>query len=263
MIKDTLSFKDYRAIDARNWSSLKNYSKTPAHYLEAQNNPTQTTPAMLVGSAVHCLVLDGPAVFSGCYAVAPECDKRTKAGKELFAEFVAASEGKEILTPDQDKQVQAMAATVLNHPTARKILTLCTRTELSVTWWDDKNGLGCKGRIDAYNPTNGLLVDLKTTDDASPTAFARTCAKYQYHGQAAFYLDGMLSAGAYATQFLFVVVEKAPPFAVAVYVADESMIEAGRLLVSEYLCKHAECLATDTWPGYDIEVQTITLPPWA
>jgi len=263
MITPHLSFTDYRAIDFLNWSALKGYSKTPAHYLEAVKNPMTQTPAMLVGSALHCMVLDGTEKFAESYAVAPVCDKRTKAGKELFNDFTAANGDKEILTPEQALIVYEMASSVLNHPTARKILTLCTQTELSVTWKNDETGLDCKGRIDAYNPTNGLVVDLKTTDDASPGAFARTVAKFAYHGQAAFYLDGMLSAGAYATQFLFIVVEKTAPFAVAVYVADESMIDAGRLLVSEYLARHAGCLATDTWPGYDIEVQTISLPPWA
>lgn len=263
MIKDNISFTDYRALDGINWSSLKHYDRSPAHYMEATMNPMAQTKAMLIGTAVHCYILEGPEQFHKEFAIVPPCDKRTKTGKADYAAFCAENPGKQMIDYEDGDTVVSMGEAVLKHPTARKILSLCTQRELSVTWNDVAAGLECKARIDAFNPANGLVVDLKTTDDAAPGAFARTCAKYGYHGQAAYYLDGLLSAGAYAAQFLFIVVEKAAPYAVAVYVAEEEMLESGRRLVADYLARHAECLESGIWPGYPIEVQSLSLPPWA
>jgi exodeoxyribonuclease VIII len=263
MINATLSFDEYRAITACNWSSLKHMSKSPAHYQEALQNPPTQSPALLLGSALHTLALE-PNFFPERYAVVPPgIDRRTKAGREAFAEFEASAAGKAILTPDQDNTVRQMAAAVLRHPTASRLLSMCGQRELSVGWTDEETGTPCKCRIDAYSKGNGLVVDLKSSDDGSPAAFARTCAKYGYHGQSSFYLDGLQAAGAYATQFLFVVVEKNPPYAVAVYLCDEPMIDAGRLKYQECLRLHAECSAADNWPGYPEEVQPLSLPSWA
>jgi exodeoxyribonuclease VIII len=263
MMNANLPFDEYQSIDARNWSALKHMSKTPAHYQEAIQNPPTQSPAMLIGSAFHALVLE-PDSFDDFYAVAPAgIDRRTKAGKEAWAEFEASAAGKTILTADQDNTVRQMAAAVLRHPTASRLLSMCGQRELSVTWTDEATGTPCKCRIDAYNKTNGLVIDLKTTDDASPTAFSRTCAKYAYHGQAAYYLDGLANAGAYSSKFIFIVVEKSPPFAVAVFLCDKDMLDTGRLRYQECLRLHAECSAADNWPGYPEEVQTITLPIWA
>jgi exodeoxyribonuclease VIII len=263
MINANLSFDEYRAVVARNWSTLKHMSKTPAHYQEVIQNPPPQTTVMLVGAAFHCMVLE-PDFFPARYAmVPPGIDRRTKAGKEAWAEFEASATGKAILTADQDNTIRQMAAAVTGHPTASKLLAMCGQKELSVTWTDEETGTPCKCRIDAYAKTNGLVIDLKSTDDASPAAFSRTCAKYGYHGQAAYYLDGLLNAGAYSSKFIFLVVEKNAPYAVAVYLCDKDMIDAGRLRYQECLRLHAECSAADNWPGYPEEVQTITLPPWA
>jgi len=263
-IINDLGFEDYRALDAINWSSLKRYDRSPAHYREALLQPMSQTPAMLVGSAVHTLVLEGEAVYQERYAVAPEgIDRRTKAGKEAWAQFEQDSSGKDVLTADQNATICGMGAAVLAHPRAGKLLSLCMRKELSLTWNDFETGLKCKARPDGWAESEGLVIDLKTTDDASFSAFSRTVAKYQYHGQAAFYLDGLRAAGGRAEQFLFIVVEKTAPYGVAVFLADDEMLAAGRQRAAGYLSEHAECLAIGSWPGYPVEVQTLSLPPWA
>ena len=74
-----------------------------------------------------------------------------------------------------------------------------------------------------------LIVDLKTTMDASPDAFARTAANFNYPLQAAYYVDGLQAAGIASpdavTSFVFLVVEKTPPYGVAVYTLPEDAIE--------------------------------------
>jgi len=105
-------------------------------------------------------------------------------------------------------------------------------------------------------------VDLKTTEDASP-GFRKSIANFRYHVQAAWYLDGVERAtGRRPEQFLFVCVEKRAPYACAVYAADAEMIEAGAKQTRMDLDKLAECKASNSWPGYSNQIETISLPAW-
>lgn len=253
--------QDYRGLKAVNWSALKNYSKSPAHYRAYIENPPEQTPAMLLGSALHCWVLE-PKEFCKRYAVVPELDRRTKAGREAWTQFQDQASGKELLTPEQLEAVRNMGAAV-HGCHARNLVELCEVHEQAITWTDPVTGLACKGRLDAYSPHTGVVVDIKTTSDASPRAFQRTIATYLYHGQAAFYLDGLNANGIRAEHFIFVAVEKEPPYGVASYACSPEMIAAGRMLTRQYLDTHKECLDSGRWPGYLDQVQPIELPRWA
>jgi len=67
--------------DYLSYSALKAYAKSPNHYLMYVGREFVETPAMVLGSALHCLVLE-PQEWSKRYITAPKFDRRTKAGKE-------------------------------------------------------------------------------------------------------------------------------------------------------------------------------------
>lgn len=255
------TFAEYLAIGAINWSSLKLYAKSPAHYRENADNPREQTVAMVLGSAVHCLCLE-PMLFEQQYAVAPEVDRRTKAGKEQWASFEAEHRSKNILTAEQSALAHGIAASVLDGKTGN-LLGLCDEREITLTWEDPITGLQCKARLDAVDMVNGLAVDIKTTEDASPQSFSRTVYNYLYHGQAAFYLEGLRQNGFMISRFIFLVVEKKPPFAKALYLCSDELLASGRILFQGCLNKHAECLAANEWPGYPETIHTLDLPAWA
>jgi exodeoxyribonuclease VIII len=81
--------------------------------------------------------------------------------------------------------------------------------------------------------------------------------KYRYHVQAAFY-----SQGINAEQFLFIAVEKKPPYCVAVYVTPPELIERGLTEAAEDLRLIATCRAENRWPGYGDEIQSLAVPNW-
>ena len=99
----------------------------------------------------------------------------------------------------------------------------------------------CKGKVDCVytrpvgNKNPKVLIDVKTTQDASPESFKRTAYRYGYHRQSAFYLNGFE-----ADEFWFAVVEKEAPYRTALYKASEEFIEAGRREISELLTKYSE-----------------------
>ena len=61
--------------------------KSPAHFKYWLDNKPEPTAAMQLGSAIHSAILT-PLEFTKNYVVAPDIDKRTKAGKEAWAKFV-------------------------------------------------------------------------------------------------------------------------------------------------------------------------------
>ena len=65
------------------------------------------------------------------------------------------------------------------------------------------------------------------------------------------------------TKFIFIAVEKDPPYGVAVYEATKGMLKTAKKQIAPLLDVYAECLKTDVWPGYKDELQQIELPRWA
>ena len=70
---------------------LKKLMKSPAHYKHWKDNPQEDTQALLFGRAAHKYILETYDFYNE-FAVAPNCDRRTKEGKETLNKFVAESE---------------------------------------------------------------------------------------------------------------------------------------------------------------------------
>src|SRR6185369_2180467 len=139
------------------------------------------------------------------------------------------------------------------------------RAEHSIFWNDPDTGVLCRARPDWWVHVDGIhcVTDLKSTVNASPTGFQRAIAKYRYHVQAAMYLDGIKAVtGEEPNTWLWSAWEKVQPYANAAYVATPEMIETGRQEYKKLLVTYAKCLESDTWPGYDAELQYINLPEW-
>lgn len=258
-IFDGFSALDYRAVPAAHKSAFDKINKSPAHYKYELDNPQEPTEAMIFGSTFHDSLLL-PTEFDKRYVGAPKFDKRTTVGKAAAAAFEAANIGKQMVSPDDMETMRGMTASIKNHAEAMRHLTAGT-SELSCYWLDEETQVMCKCRPDLLLD-GGTIVDIKTTNDASLEEFQRSVAKYRYHVQAAFYLDGIKKFHA-VDSFVFIAVEKKPPYAVAVYVLDEASIDKGREEYRRNLNTYAECIKTGVWPAYPDELQILNLPHWA
>lgn len=258
-----ITFDEYAANPAINNSFLGDVRRSPALAVYRRDNPTDTE-AMARGRALHSMVLE-PGQFIASYIEAPECDRRTKEGKAVWAQFEANAAGRTILKASDAEQIASMAAAIDRHPAAASIISLIEATELSLFWDDPIIGIPCKARVDALAKVGEqvLAVDIKTTRDASREEFARSCWTYGYHRQAAFYLDGLAACGRPAMGWVLIVVESDPPHQVAVYRLDEASIDAGRAEIRRLLGVVAECMRTGQWPGYPDQVVDLSLPVWA
>jgi hypothetical protein len=258
----SLSNAEYHARSEVSKSGLDLVHRSPLHFWNRYLNPNRVveppTDAMVLGSALHTRVLE-PHLFDDEYAVAPQCDRRTKEGKMIWADFEQEAAGKALLKAEDAARINAMAEAVRQHPAARVLLSKSGKSEQSYFWTDDDSGIQCKCRPDFHTDDRRIIVDVKTTEDASPRKFLNSALyNWRYHVQAAFYMQGVPEAEV----FLFACVEKKPPFAVAVYSLPAKLLERGLEEAKADLHLIAECRAANKWPSYSEEVQELPLPKW-
>ena len=257
----------YHRHHAVSKSHLDLVARSPLHYWARYVDPNRVepepTPAMLLGTALHTYVLE-LEVWDKRYITAPDgVDRRTKAGKELWAAFEAEAEGRAVISRADCEQVQAMSRAVYRHPAAALLLGMEGKAETTHLWTDEATGLECKCRPDWLTADGSIVVDVKTTEDASPAGFRKSISSWNYHLQASWYLDGLQHAtGTRPEQFIFVCVEKKWPHCCAVYAADAEMIAVGAEAAARHLLTLAECKAVNRWPSYSEQIETIGLPGW-
>ena len=259
--KDT-PFKEYLSWPAVSKHDLDLISRSPAHYQAAKQHPQETTPAMLFGTAAHTWILE-PEKAPAEVAIMPKVDRRTKAGKEEYEDWKLMHGHKTLVNSEDARHIAAMAAAVNNHAMAGPLLKDRKMTEASMCWQDDLTEALCRCRPDLIS--GDIVIDLKTTFDASKQAFQNTIAKYRYNVQAAYYLDGCKKLGVVSDDatFLFVVVERKPPYGVAVYALPNDDLERGRFQYQKDLGRYAHCEKTGHWFGYSERIDYANLPFYA
>lgn len=238
---------------------------SPAHYKAAKESPKgEPTTAMQIGTLVHTAILE-PHNFDGSFTIAPDCDKRTKDGKAAWeaAEKEASDKGTILCKASDISMVLQMTAAVNLHRSAKAALEAGGLVEASLYADCPETKVRRRGRPDLISKGN-VIIDVKTCAKGAggKAEFAKAVANWRYDVQAAYYLDLARDCGHEKEGFVYIVVEKEPPYAVAVYQLDLESIEAGRKQYKKNLQLLAECIEFDEWPAYSSEVEIISLPKW-
>jgi exodeoxyribonuclease VIII len=178
-------------------------------------------------------------------------DRRTKDGKAAYEAIIAS--GMNPLNQEQWDNITGAAAAVHAHPAAAPLLN---GIQTEVSCFDSWNGVKVKARIDGLG--KDYIIDVKTTQDASPASFGKSCAQFRYHVQAAWYqrMTGV-------NRFIFIAVEKEAPYGVACYELDQQAIDLGHSIIEEQLRTFVECQQLNSWPCYSSTIQSLSLPAWA
>lgn len=261
-MKKTESNREYHASPALNKSRLHNFKDTPQKFKYREEHPKKDNEALIVGGAFHKLVLE-PDGFDDEYVVDQGIDKRTNAGKAAWAELIES--GKQILTAEQFALVSAMRDAVK----ANKFASFLSVGDVEQSYYftDDLTGLECKVRPDCFKIVNGRgrIIDFKSVRSAATEDFIRDAAKCGYDLQAAMYKIGVEKEYGIPCDFVFVAVEKEPPYMINIWEADEPFLRRGGDLFREYLGLYKRCTETGNWFGYLGEFEQInilSLPPW-
>jgi len=250
-----LTNAQYHALPSLSASGAKKVLRSIAHYL----TPTETTTAMRLGTAIHTAILE-PDAFPDVYSVRPDgIDLRTKEGKAWAADNAHLT----LLRPEDYATCVGIADALRRNPITRALLAKGV-AEMSYQVHDPEYGIDLRIRPD-FVTASGMMVDLKSTQDARADAFARACVTFGYDVQQAFYQRVHKIETGEDCDFVFVAVEKEAPFGVSVYTLDEVFVDRGVKLLHEALKRYADwhhAGRPDISP-YPEVVAMLSPPAWA
>ncbi|WP_250518628.1 PD-(D/E)XK nuclease-like domain-containing protein [Caballeronia sp. ATUFL_M1_KS5A] len=260
-----LDIEAYHAMEPVSKSGLDSIDLSPAifyaRHLDPNRPPAREKSGQLEGHLAHCAILE-PEEFEKRYIIGPTLNRNTKEWKS----FVAAHPERVAIQHDQYEAAARQATSVRALPEIGDVLA-SGMPEVSAFWVDEETGAECRCRPDFVHDVSSdsvILLDVKTFSDPSPNEFARQCARKAYAKQAAFYSDGYEKAsGKTVRAFIFLAVGNEWPYAASAMMLDEESLEAGRRQYKRNLRTYAECMKTNTWPGFSNGITLIRLPQWA
>jgi len=234
--------------------------KTPQNFRAKLGKTREPTDAMKIGSATHLGILQHEE-FLKRVRVLPDINRRTKAGKEEYENFHAENADKIILKNDDLERIEGMAEKVLNHPrlsglinNPHNMIEHCGYLNIDKTL--------CKFKPDLLNAKLGLIVDIKTTQSGHYHAFRREISDYCYDSQAAFYCHCAKEIFQCDFQFMWLAIEKFPPFDVYLYYPAPRMVSRAMEKVFDALSLIDKCYRENNFPGVAVEAREIDFADW-
>lgn len=211
-IKITPEFLKTRPLS---YSSLKAFRKSPKHYIEYLRQPKVTTDAFLIGQITEYLVFQ-PSKFDSKYMVFDKIDKRTVEGKAKWNQICAEADqyGKILVDRETFNLANCMATSVKTTKETVYYIDKVKSLQKKIEWTDKKTGIPIIGFIDAECDINEtlIIVDFKTANSSDPDDFIKDAAKFDYEIQVGSYLTGYHKKYYLFPEFMFMVVEKEPPY---------------------------------------------------
>lgn len=141
-------------------------------------------------------------------------------------------------------------------------------SEVAIEWEETtEHGIVlCRAMLDHVWFSRGVILDLKITEDAAPSAIERTAENLGYAIQAAAYtraLTALTPAMAGRIKFLFAFCEPDEPHAINIVQPDGVFRELGERRWLRALNIWARCQKTGEWPAFGDAVNQLSSPPWA
>ena len=255
-----ISNNEYHASEGISRSMLMEFKRSPYHYwykyVSGLAEKEDATPAMNLGSAVHTLVLEEHQ-FDNEFHVIHQLTRPRK-NTPAHEKMMADAQGKIILSNDEYLQAAQMALAVKNSNEAHSLLQDCL-VEQSIYFTHEKTGLQIKARPDAM--AGSLVIDLKTTSDASKHAFQSSAVRYGYFLQSAIINEALKAINNPLDNFVFISVENKKPYCIAIDMVDGESIEHSVKQFDELMMGLAKCMESNVWPGYG--VRDLMIPKYA
>lgn len=239
--------------------------------LNAARTIEQSTKAQNLGVALHKLILGKGRPLK----IINADDYRTNAAKDARDKAIANDE-----TPLLNKELEAaeeIAQTALRRLARTPVASLlgADNGDAEVTLaWREHNGVWCRSRVDwlphiARRGGHITVLDLKTTaQSAKADDWQRTMFDMGGDVQSEFYKRGLraLIPGVRSVEFVFVVIEQTPPYAVEVCKSSGETAADAQESVALAIKAWGDCLARgvneEAWPMYGDQIVQIDPPAW-
>lgn len=243
----------YRSHPAINVSSLKAFSRSPAHALVGFEEEKESTDAMNIGSLLDHKILGTPYLWT----TSPYEDYRTKDARTWRDDQDAR--GVTVFKQEQLETVAKMVEAVRKHPVAGRIFAQPGKAQVGM--FGEFDGCERKGLIDWLPNTMPVIVDLKKCRDASRHGFRRQIGQLRYDVQAAYYRDLYRDITGETREWQWVCVEDQAPYAVAVYQLGAESLDKASATWQSWIRQWMVCEDTDSWPGYNGDTTEIIQSP--
>lgn len=261
-----MTVEEYRKDPALNFSLAKILAtETPAHFLEARENPDrEETIAMRMGTAVHDL-LQGK--FQE-YAIKPAFNPITRNqadtwhGNKTWCKEWMSEQILPMLSADEYAAVVGMRDALSENPVFQMLQQMCPVVETPV--FATYRGVKIKALPDMIgydSEGNRFIVDLKTALDVSAFKFAKTVKNMCYHIQQAWYCNAVALAEGLEEKprYMLFTVEKSRPHLTRSFFLPDKASEQGQRQMDKIIDLYLECMEKDLWPGYPDQP---TILPW-
>lgn len=240
------------------YSSLKEFRKSPRHYIKHLTEPFEQTEQMILGSCVDVLMLE-PEKFEKKFLVYEKFEKRSNDAKAKWQQMIAEAQEKKItlITEDTLKTAKTCVEAVLSNDQVKTLVEAKKRTQVRLKWTDRKTRLPLIGYVDFETEAWGqnFIVDLKTSVSADPEDFIRQAGKLDYQLQAGSYLSGYPRCFFTFPMMAFLVVETDEPFNVSLMFCDNTYTEAAKDEFNGTLTAFRYCLDNQLFhQGYEFRL---------
>tara|TARA_Y100000310_G_scaffold229758_1_gene232182 strand:+ start:395 stop:1201 length:807 start_codon:yes stop_codon:yes gene_type:complete len=244
ILKHNLTHDNYYQNTDYVSNSMLNYltNKSPEYFRFMMDNPQPATSAMKLGSAFHMNVLQ-PQKFNKNYVILSKFDRRTKQGKEDYANFCKKNISKTIISGNDYILIEQMTDKLMRDSDVKTLISRGVKESI-IVWNNEEYNVNCKGMLDVYREDSDIIIDLKTTQDSSYNAFTSSVRKFKYYKQAAYYVDAVR-----AQEFFIVAIEKTPPFGINIIQLGDDLLDKGREMYNQELEIYKYCMEHDYWPG--------------
>lgn len=245
---------EYHAIGAKDpsvvsSSRIKDFIKSPRSCFERIKNPIVQTTEMREGTTIHTAITEPELLF---------VTKATRKGTKEWNKDVEENPTKMVI-----KQAEYEMAMLARENLFKEADGLLDGMVYEASYFATcpKTGLYLKGRLDGVAMSNEI-IDFKTVSSMpdNPEAYM---FRYGFYIQAAFYMKLMkLVLGKEPSSFVFIMIERNPPYDFQVYECLPEFILYGEEQIEMVLPEYAKCLVNGVWPGYDKARRPLGLPEW-
>ena len=268
-IEDYHNWEKHPAIS----SSLINIAdkKTMLHFKATIDGEAENEKKPLIfGNIAHDILLQNSI---SDYVLQPP-KRINEQGKEVnfvrsgkhWDEFLKEAEGRPILKEDELEQLTGMHTALMNSEIANTLIFHSSDVELSGFWHEPEYDLWGKCRFDIISHELKVVGDYKSVADASPEKFSKSFYNYGYDIQCAWYDRGLKKISKNQYDFVYIVQEKDPPYAVCCYripradgytnddgefiITGKGPMEIGQIKIEKALANISHSFRENTWPGY-------------
>jgi hypothetical protein len=234
-----LDWDSYRALPGVSPSSIVKAEKSLKHFKYGWDNPRPDTDDLSFGTATHAILFE-PDTYDDRFTTW----KTRRQGKK-YDEFLAnaKADGKMVLTSYQAWAVEQCGKAFKADSEVQDLLRV-GKPEVSVMAAVD--GCQCRGRMDWLG---NAIVDLKTTKALTARSFGRDFYEYGYDLKLASYREFVTEVTGEIKPVILIVIEKEPPFDLAVLPIPEPVLDRGWRKASELIAKIRQAVEDDYWPG--------------